>query len=468
MPSVLRAPAPIAARRCLTRLATGRGTIGSLILAGVLAASAPSAAAAQGATAAAPPLDSLVARAMAMNPRVRAADARVEAAAARVAPAGARPDPMLMAGLVNFPVSEPGFADFMTMKMVGISQTIPYPGKLSRRTEASEAELAAARALADGARRSIAREVRSAYYDLAFATHAIDIVTRTQAVVAGMIPVAEARYAAGGGSQPDVLRLRVETARLADEATGLIEDRRATTARLNALLDRASDTPIEPSDLPERIARAAVSDSARTITFTSPALGARVTGSPIPSLDSLTALAMRNSPSLRETDAMIAAQTARVALARREQLPDIDVSLQYGQRNGFADMVTATVSVPIPLQKRRKQGAEADAADADLRALEAGRAAAANQLRADVARLHSALERDRTQLALYVKAMLPQTRAALASASAGYQAGRVDFTSLIDTEATLFNYETQYYRTLTDFAKTLAELEEQIGTEVIR
>ena len=443
------------------------GATVSLVVVGALATSLSSPAGAQSAAPIASSVDSLVAQAMGQNPAVRAADARVEAAAARVAPAGARPDPMLMAGVQNFPVTEPGFADFMTMKMVGVSQTIPYPGKLSRRTAAAEQELAASRASANAVRRSIAREVRSAYYDLAFASRAFDIVARTQGVVAGMIPVTEARYAAGSGSQPDILRLRVEAARLAEEAAMLVEGRRSTLVRLNTLLDRAGDTPVDSAGIPQRIARAAVADSARAITFTSSALGARVAGSPIPSLDSLTALALRNSPSLRENDAMVAAQIARVELARREHLPDIDVSLQYGQRNGFADMVTATVSVPIPLQKRRKQDAESSAAEAELRALEAGRGATANQLRADVARLHGALERDRTQLALYVKAVLPQARAALASASAGYQAGRVDFTSFIDTQATLFNYETEYYRTLTDFAKTLAELEEQVGTEVI-
>src|SRR5687767_12645163 len=49
------------------------------------------------------PLDSLVARALEVSPRLRASRARVEAAEARVAPAGARPDPMLMAGIQNFP-----------------------------------------------------------------------------------------------------------------------------------------------------------------------------------------------------------------------------------------------------------------------------------------------------------------------------------------------------------------------------
>ena len=413
-------------------------------------------------------LDSLVALSLHASPGIRAARDRLDAAEARVGPAGARPDPMLMAGIQNFPISEPGFRDFMTMKMVGVSQTFPYPGKLSRRTDVAEQEVAAERAAADGARRRVVRDVRAAYYDLAFATVALDIVRRTQGLVAEMIPVTEARYAAGSATQPDVLRIRVSTARLADEGAALVEAQRATLARLNALLDRPSSTEVTAAAIPAQIAHAAVADSARQIAFASSALGARVAGSPLLPLDTVEMLALANSPALRAADANIAAQDARVALARREHLPDIGVSLQYGQRNNLSDMVTAIVSLPIPLQKRRNQDAALIAATSERRAMEAERAATANMLRAEIARLHGALERDRTQLALYVKAMLPQARAALQSAAAGYQSGRVDFATLIDTQSALFTYETDYYRALTDFAKTLAELEEQTGTEVLR
>ncbi|MBA2671005.1 MAG: hypothetical protein H0U67_11595, partial [Gemmatimonadetes bacterium] len=61
-------------------------------------------------------LDSLVTHAIAVHPRVRAAMERIAAARAAIGPAGALPDPMLAVGISNFPVSEPGFEDFMTMK----------------------------------------------------------------------------------------------------------------------------------------------------------------------------------------------------------------------------------------------------------------------------------------------------------------------------------------------------------------
>ena len=417
-------------------------------------------------------LDALLARARAVNPGLRAAAARVEAARARVGPAGLRPDPMLMAGVQNFPVSEPGFADFMTMKMIGVGQTIPYAGKLGLRRQAAAREVDAAQAALAAAARQVARDVRGAYYQLAFLDQALAVVTRNQRVLGGLVRVAEARYAvapagAQTGGLQDVLRARVEATRLAEQAVALTEQRRAALAALNATLDQPSDTPVASPRVPERIARAAVADSAQHVRFASAALGARAADSPLPPLVALQETAVRESPALREHEAMVAAQAARLQLAQREHLPDVDLALQYGQRQGRSDMVTATVSVPLPLQRRRKQDQLVAEAGADLAALEAEHAAQASALRAEVARLYSELERQRAQLALYVKAILPQGRASLASATAAYQTGRAQFAGLLDSQATLFTYETEYVRTLSDFATTLAELDRVVGKEVL-
>jgi outer membrane protein TolC len=396
----------------------------------------------------------------------------VAAARARVTPAGLRPDPMLMAGVQNFPVSEPGFGDFMTMKMVGVGQSIPYPGKLGLRRRAAALEVGAAQAAAGAAARQVEREVRGAYYELAFLDQALGIAGRNHRVLAEFVRVAEARYSAGqvgqpGGGLQDVLRARVEATRLAEQAVALSEQRRAALARLNAALDRPTDTPVAEPRVPARVARAAVADSAGRVRFASAALGARAADSPLPSLAALQETAVRESPELREHEAMIAAQAARAELARREHLPDVDVSLQYGQRRGLSDMVTATVSVPLPVQKRSRQDLAAAEARSEFAALEAEHDARRNALRADVARLASETERQRAQLALYVKAILPQGRAALTAATTSYQVGRAEFLTVLDNQATLFNYETEYVRTLSDFATTLAELERVVGQEVL-
>jgi outer membrane protein TolC len=190
--------------------------------------------------------------------------------------------------------------------------------------------------------------------------------------------------------------------------------------------------------------------------------------SPIPPLAELQDLAIRENPTLRGHEANVAAQSARVELARRAFKPDFDVSLQYGQRNQRPDMITAEVSIPLPIHKRARQDQELAEARADLAAMESDHRASVNSIRAQVARLVSELERGRTQLAIYSKAILPQGSAAAQAALASYQSGKTDLLTVLDNQNTLFTYETEYYRSLSDFAKNLAELEQVVGSEILR
>lgn len=416
-------------------------------------------------------LDSLIATALRVSPVVKAAATRVEAAQHRVTPAGTLPDPVLMAGVQNLPLgTEPGMAgpDPMTMRMVGIGQTIPYPGKLSLGRRVAEREVESAQASVDVARRQVARDVKDAYYELAFVDQALAIVDQNRDVLTGLIRVTESRYGVGAAGQQDVLKARVEATRLAETAVTLTEQLRSALARLNALLDQPSETARERAAVPARLVRAAVAPSAGEIRFTSTALGARAADSPLPPLAELQETAIHENPELREHEAMIAAQATRVELARKQGLPDVDLSLQYGQRGGGRpDMVSATVSVPLPIFKGRKQDEIVLESSAQLEALHAEHQASVIALRAEVARLVSEVERSRSQLALYVKALLPQARASLASATASYQAGRVEFLTLLDDQATVFTYETEYYRALSDFAKKVAELERVVGKEIL-
>lgn len=413
-------------------------------------------------------LDSLLERARAASPSIRAAEARVNAARHRIVSAGTRPDPMLMAGIQNFPVAEPGFGDLMTMTMLGIGQTLPYPGKLPLGTRAAEHEARAAGARLTAVKLEVEEAVKSAYYDLVYLDRALEIVDRNQRLLVDFVVLTETRYGVGTSGQEDVLRLRVEAARLSEEAATLIEQRRAILARLNAVIDRPGDTPVAASAIPRRVTRVAIADSVRSIRFVSATLGARVADSPLPPLEILQTKAIRGNPALRAHGSMLDAQAARVELARKEVLPDFGVSLSYGQRSGRSDMVSAQLSIPLPIQRGRKQVRLVAEASAELAAQQAEHAEQVNAIRADVARLHSELERDRAQLALYVKAILPQGRAALTSATAGYQVGRTNFLSLLDAQTTLFTYETTYFRVLSDFAKKLAELERVVGEEIIQ
>lgn len=413
-------------------------------------------------------LDLLIAMALERSPTLAASSARLTAARARVGPAGTRADPILMAGLITIPVVKPSLTDDdFTMLMVGIQQSFPYPGKRGLRTRAASLDADATRLALDAARLAVVGAVKDAYFEIAYLDHALAIAERSGVVLADVIRATESRYGTGAGAQQDVLKARVEAARLAESATALLEARRASVAQLNAAVDRPSDTPVERAGIPERLARAAVAADAASIRFTTQTLGARAADSPLPPLHALQELAEQHNPTLREHEARIAAQAARVELARKEYRPDVDLLVQYNHRVAFPDLLTVQVSIPLRLQKSSRQDQAVTEATADLLALEAEHRVEVNVVRARIASLVSDIERDRTQLALYVKAILPQARAGASSAVASYQTGRADLLTLLDLQNTIFGYETAYYRAQSDFAKKIAELEQTVGRQVL-
>ncbi|HUP19277.1 MAG TPA: TolC family protein [Gemmatimonadota bacterium] len=415
-------------------------------------------------------LAALVERARTVNPDIAAARRAVDAARARAEAAGALPDPRLAAGLTNALVSDPlSSEDMMTMRTVQLGIVLPYPGKRGLERDAARHELAAAEADLAVVELRVVAEVKRAWYEVWLLGRALDVVRNHRALLDDFVDVTEARYGVGTGGQPDVLKAQVERTGLGDEILDLERRRAAAASELNALLDRPIDTPAPAGEYPEAVERAAIPPTGTEVRFTAAALGADGDrAGPVPDLATLRSAAEASNPRLEAMEARIAVRRAAARLADLAALPDFDVMVGYGQRSGREDMTTIMVAVPLPLFKGRKQDPLADAAEADVAALEAERRALSNEIGAEVATLREALIRTRERLALVREGVLPQARASLEASVAGYPVGSVDFLTLVDAQATLFRHELDYYELLADFGRDLAALERAVGGEVLR
>ncbi|MEP6509915.1 MAG: TolC family protein, partial [Gemmatimonadales bacterium] len=262
-----------------------------------------------------------------------------------------------------------------------------------------------------------------------------------------------------------------------ESANALVEGKAAIVARINELLDRPTETAVMNPVISRKLVRAAL-DSGALTGFVSRNLGASVDDFPFPTLPELQSLAVALNPGLRAKATMAAVANTELELARKEHLPDIDVSLQYGQRSGFtrgadgnptsrSDLISAVVSIPIPVQRKSKQDVDVAAARAISSGASNEERAAQNQIRSEVARIYSDVAHQRTLLALFVRSVIPQGRASTTSAMSNYQAGRGDLTSVLNAQATVFDLELAYQRALADFAEKVAELEAVSGKELI-
>jgi len=387
------------------------------------------------------PIQQVALEAVDNNPEIRAAAREREAARQRVAPAGALDDPMLEVGALNLPTNSWRFdREDMTMKMIGLAQKIPYPGKRGLRQAVATRD---AESVEHGYQETVNRVVRdakSAYLDLALVIETARLTEKNQLLLAQFLKMTEARYAVGQGTQADVLKAQTQLSRMTDELIKLGRERPVIEAELNRVLGRS---PGAPAPLPE-------APQLRPATLATGALGDRALDQR-PRLLALQSLAARNERALE--------------LARKESYPDFDVRLSYGQRDNMidgtrrSDLVSLTVAINLPVWRESKTTpriAEARAMhEQSLDLYEAQRNEVLSKLRQQVASAEQNLRSAR----LYLNDILPQARLAVEAALASYRVNRVDFMTLLDSQMTVLNYEVAHAAAVINYNKALAEID---------
>jgi len=386
-------------------------------------------------------LQELLAEAVGNNPEIRAARNEREAALHRVSPAGALDDPMLEAGVINAPLASQTFRrEDMTMKMLGLSQKFPYPGKRDLRQDvaAKDAE-SVAYAYQETVNR-VLRDVKTAYFELALVVESTRLVEKNKQVLEQFLKISESRYSVGQGNQADVLKAQTQLSRMADELIKLGRERRAIEAELILALGRGPETgaPV-PATL--RLRDAALQ------------------------FELLRETAIKERPQLLGLQSLIARNGRVIDLARKDYYPDFDVKLSYGQRDktldGMSrdDMVSFTVAINLPVwreSKRDPRVAEAIAMrDQATDMYQAQQNEVSSKLRQQVANAEQSLKSAR----LYETGILPQARLAVESSLAAYRVNRVDFLTLLDNQMTVLNYEISYASALSNYNKALAEID---------
>lgn len=391
-------------------------------------------------------------RALRANPGLAGIQARYEAMAAIPSQVGTLPDPVLSFGAVNFPTDtfhvgqEP-----MTQLQVGISQTIPFPGKRALREAASDHEAKAARSSVEENRLKLIRDVSSNWWTLHYLDRAQEIVRRNQELLRQFVQIAQTRYEVGDGLQQDVLLAQLELSKLLDQAIQLQGARDVESARLNRLLD-------QPANAPLVLPLTAAGDLADLV-----------------SEEELYQRAAASRPLLNRLRSEIDAAESRLELARKDYYPDFTVGAAYGARSGEnppprggdrTDLLTLRVSVNLPIYQSRKRAQAVSQRRSEMDGRRYALQDEINAMRAEISHAVADYRRAREQLVLLDLGIIPQARQTVESMLAGYQVGEVDFLNLVRSQVTLYNYETLYWKAVTLANQAVARLSAAVGEEV--
>ncbi len=339
----------------------------------------------------------------AQSPAIAARRAAVESAADAVTPAGALPDPQLIAGVDNLPVSgDDAFSltrDFMTMRKIGVMQEVTGGEKRRLRTEHAQAAAAREAALLTSEQLSVRESVARAWIACATAEQKVSLLHELEPRARAEVAAAGAALSAGRGSAADGIAAKTAQAMLADrisQSEREAEDARTEFARW---LPEAGERPL--GEAPDW-----------SVLEVDP--------------DSLVANATHHRQ-LLAYDAAEQMANSEVALARAEKRPDWSVEFDYAQRGPhYSNMISLEFRVGLPLFAGSRQDPTIASKQAAVAQIEAEREDARRMHTAELRKTVAAWRSARERVARYESELVPLADARAQATLAAFRGGRSD------------------------------------------
>ena len=393
-------------------------------------------------------LEDVIDEALKNNPQLHATEDHIAALDQKAGQASSLPNPMLSFGLMNVPVDTFDLdQEAMTQKTIGVMQSFPYPGKRGLKKEIAEMDVVRSEESLELLKLRLRNKIKKSFYSLYFTNKALEITKRNKGLLEAFLRIAETKYSVGRGVQQDILKAQVELSKLLERIISLREKRNSLKARLNHFMNRLPQLPLgDPGEI-----------KLSEIEF---------------SVDQLQQTLGNEHPLIKKLLARVEMEKKKLQLAEREYYPDINLSLQYGQREDKGiidrpDFASAMVQLKLPIWHKTREGKKVKEVTARVSETENKLQFVRSSLYFRIVKLKEEMDRDHEQALLFRDGIIPQATASLDSALAGYQVNKVDFLTLLNNQITLFKYEIEYYRAIRDHEITLAEMEETVGIPIV-
>lgn len=287
---------------------------------------------------------------------------------------------------------------------------IKWPGKLDAAAKQTLENARAAGRRFVKAKFELRYKVLDAYYDYALTAELIRLEQSNQQLLQMTTTVTEARNRAGSAGQQDVLKASNEVDLSANDIANMESQLPSERASINALLSRPVDAPLS---VPTALL------PARPLFYSD---------------DEIAQLAANQNPELMALADEIRGRSEGIRLAKLQYLPDFNLS-------AGTDLMGITQSLlgqaTIPVFRYEALNAAIAQAQANLRASEAMRRQAGNDLAAQVAADLAIMRDADRQLDLFERTILPRTREMVDIDKSAYESGHASLLDLLDDQRSL-------------------------------
>jgi outer membrane protein TolC len=352
-------------------------------------------------------------------------------------------DPQLRVGAVNVPVDSFSLdAEDMTMLEVGVVQEF-QPGKSRRLSRRQMEQLATAMdATALDRERIVRREVRKLWTQMAYLGAAQALLSEQTSWVEQMRQSARARYAAGEGKQLDVLQAGLDAAMLREQRLDLDRDEAMYRSRLSFWLGADDAVRARPEGL-----------------------------SPRAELEPLATLEARIADHPAQLDYMRRIDAARTAqdVARELRKPAWMLDVSYGFRQNAPDgmsrpdMLSAMVTVGLPLFRGDRQDRAVSAAKLDAQGLDEKHEDHDREMRAMLVEAWNTAYRTAELERFYETELLPLADQAVTAALLGWRSNRAMLDEVVMARRLTLETRMKHLRLAADRALAQHEIDYLAG-----
>ncbi len=389
------------------------------------------------------PLSELLAEAEKNNPQIEAARQGWRAAKQVPTQVSTLPDPQFNLQHVSVGSPRPfaGYtnSDFAYLGL-GISQDIPYPGKLRLKGEMAKRDADVLQQQVESVRRAVLAELKGTYFQLAYLSKTLTILEEDGELLKQVEQAADARYRSGMGTQQDVLQAQLQKTKLLREIAMHHLQVGKLEAQLKQLLNRSQGSPdIEPDDLTE-------TPLAQTY-------------------DDLLAAAQTQNPELAGAQKMIEKQSFQVDLARKDFYPDFNVQYMWQRTDPtqFRAYYMLSFGIKVPIYRSRKQRPELAQAEAEQLRARSEFQAQSQQLAGDLRSQYVIVQQTSELLKIHREGLSPQARSEFQAGLAAYQSNKQDFQALLTAFLDVLHLDEDYWQNIAEYETAIARLEQLTG-----
>jgi len=361
-------------------------------------------------------LDWLVSEVISRNVGLSSEQLRAKAKEALISSAGALDDPRVNYAIAPATIGDripSNFGNALGIRQtIQLSQTIPWPGKRSLRTDQMYATTEVAQFSVEELTLSLVSQSRLLWAQWWYVNEALLANAEHLRLLDELRGVAETQYANGIGLQQDVLQVQTQEVKLQHQLIILNQELRRLQSQINQLLNQAPTTTL---GLPS----------------------GELNAPELPDREQLEQWLLTTHPGLLGLEAESNVALLNLRLTEKDDYPDLQFNLGYNELWDKSDLrlqVGVSLNIPIDFGKRtsRKRAAEFEYHSKKLDIVDE-RSQLLSELESQLSRSDQAGH----EIQLIEEELLPKTQQTINAALANYESGGGNFYDLIEAQEQL-------------------------------